>query len=90
MYKQTIQDEGQSQQSQRTEQHQPHQQHRYEYQRQYPRFSSVRLSHRNIETIKARANRYNQTIDDLVTIILGQLSYYERLGYDIPKEGGSW
>jgi len=37
-----------------------------------PRFSSVRLSYQNIERIKARANRYNQTIDDLVTIILGR------------------
>ncbi|HEU4446796.1 MAG TPA: hypothetical protein VFR94_19140 [Nitrososphaeraceae archaeon] len=37
-----------------------------------------------------RANRYNQTIEGLVKIILGQFEYYERLGYDKPKEGGSF
>jgi predicted DNA binding CopG/RHH family protein len=89
MYIQMIQEESQAKQhqSQRTEQQQ---QHHYEYQRKYPRFSSVRLSHKNIERIKARATKYNQTIDDLVTILLGQLSYYERLGYDMPREGGSF
>jgi predicted DNA binding CopG/RHH family protein len=81
MYIQMIQEESQAKQhqSQRTEQQQ---QHHYEYQRKYPRFSSVRLSHKNIERIKARATKYNQTIDDLVTIILGQLGYYERQGYE--------
>lgn len=70
MYIQMIQKENQTQ---GTEQHQQQQQqHHYEYQRKYPRFSSVRLSYQNIERIKARANRYNQTIDDLVTIILGR------------------
>jgi hypothetical protein len=88
MYIQMIQEENQTKQhqSQGTEQ----QQHHYEYQRKYPRFSSVRLSHKNIERIKARATKYNQTIDDLVTIILGQLEYYERLGYETPRAGGSF
>jgi hypothetical protein len=40
----------------------------YRYQRKYPRFSSVRLSHTNINRIKPQANRYNQTIDDPVTM----------------------
>jgi NRPS condensation-like uncharacterized protein len=84
MYIQMIQEENQ------TNQHQSPEQHHYEYQRKYPRFSSVRLSHQNINRIKSRANRYNQTIDDLVTIILGQLEYYERLGYETSKEGGSF
>jgi predicted DNA binding CopG/RHH family protein len=84
-----IQEENQTKQHQLqgTEQQQ---QHHYEYQRKYPRFSSVRLSHKNIERIKARATKYNQTIDDLVTLLLGQVSYYERLGYDMPREGGSF
>jgi predicted DNA binding CopG/RHH family protein len=89
MYIQMIQEENQTKQhqSQGTEQQQ---QHHYEYQRKYPRFSSVRLSHKNIERIKARTTKYNQTIDDLVTIILGKLEDYERLGYETPREGGSF
>jgi hypothetical protein len=60
------------------------------YTRTYPRMSSVRLSKRNIDRITSRATRYNQSLDDIVTILLGQLEYYEKLGYDTPKEGGSF
>ena len=77
MYRQMIQEEHQPKQ---LPEHQSPEQ--YEYQRRYPRYSSVRLSHANINRIKTHANRYNQTIDDLVTIILGQLEYYERSGYE--------
>ena len=77
MYRQMIQEEHQP--KQQPEHQSPEQ---YEYQRRYPRYSSVRLSHANINRIKTRSNRYNQTIDDLVTIILGQLEYYERSGYE--------
>lgn len=89
MYIQIIQKESQTKQhqSQGTEQQQ---QHHYEYQRKYPHYSIKRLSHKNIERIKGRATRYNQTIDDLVRIILGKLEDYERLGYEMPREGGSF
>jgi hypothetical protein len=48
MYIQMMQEENQTKQHQLqgTEQQQ---QHHHEYQRKYPRFSSVRLSHKNIE-----------------------------------------
>ena len=61
MYIQMMQEENQTKQHQLqgTEQQQ---QHHHEYQRKYPRFSSVRLSHKNIERIKARATKYNQLL----------------------------
>jgi NRPS condensation-like uncharacterized protein len=85
MYTQMIQEENQP----NINREQP-EQYQYKYQRKYPRFSSVRLSHMNINRIKARANRYNQTVDDLVTIILGQLEYYEKLGYNTQEDQRSW
>jgi hypothetical protein len=60
------------------------------YQRSYPMYKSVRIRHHNLERIKARATKYSQSIDDLITIILGHLEYYEKLGYDTPSEEKSF
>jgi NRPS condensation-like uncharacterized protein len=73
MYRQMIQEEHQP--KLQPEHQSPEQ---YEYQRRYPRYSSVRLSHTNINRIKTRANRYNQTINDLVIIILGHIIMHEK------------
>jgi NRPS condensation-like uncharacterized protein len=53
-----------------------------EYKREYPLYTSIKIRHSNLGRIKARATRYNQTVDDIVTVILGRLEYYEKLGYN--------
>jgi hypothetical protein len=37
------------------------------YKRQYPLYTSVRIRNSNLEKIKARATRYNESIDDLIS-----------------------
>jgi hypothetical protein len=60
-------------------------------QRSYPLYKSVRIRETNLEKIKSRATRFNQTIDDLISDILMRIDYYERLGYELPsKEEGSF
>jgi hypothetical protein len=59
--------------------------------RSYPLYKSVRIRESNLEKIKARAARFNQTIDDLISDILMRIDYYERLGYELPsKDQGSF
>jgi hypothetical protein len=84
-----IQQENHSNQQPNRSNQQPEQQspEQYRYQRKYPRFSSVRLSHANINRIKSRSTRFNQTIDDIVTLMLGQLDYYDRIGYPDAPHG---
>jgi hypothetical protein len=57
-------------------------------QRSYPLYKSVRIREANLEKIKARATRFNQTIVDLISDILMRIDYYERLGYELPSQNG--
>jgi hypothetical protein len=60
-------------------------------QRSYPLYKSVRIRDTNLEKIKARATRFNQTVDDLISDMIMKLDYYERIGYELPsKEERSW
>jgi hypothetical protein len=60
-------------------------------QRSYPLYKSVRIRDVNLDKIKARATRYNQTVDDLITDMIMRLDYYERIGYELPsKDEGSF
>jgi hypothetical protein len=60
-------------------------------QRSYPLYKSVRIRDTNLEKIKKRATRYNQTVDDLIGDMIMKLDYYERIGYELPsKDGGSF
>jgi hypothetical protein len=58
--------------------------------RTYPLFKSVRIRTTNLDKIKARATRFNQTIDDLISDMILKIDYYERLGYELPTENKSW
>jgi NRPS condensation-like uncharacterized protein len=61
------------------------------YKREYPLYTSIKIRHSNLEKIKARATRYNQTVDDLITDMIMKLDYYERIGYELPsKDERSW
>lgn len=60
------------------------------YRRQYPHFRTVRIRHTNLEKIKGRSVRYGESVDDILTRLLEQLEYYERLGYSTPQEEGSF
>lgn len=47
------------------------------YKREYPLFTSIKIRHSNLEKIKARATRYDQSIDDLITDMIMKLDFYE-------------
>jgi hypothetical protein len=56
------------------------------YKREYPLFTSIKIRHSNLEKIKARATRYNQSIDDLITDMILKLDFYENQGYSTPED----
>jgi hypothetical protein len=58
------------------------QQEKETYKRNYPLYTSVRIRNSNLEKIKARATRYNQSVDDLISDMIMKLEYYERQGYE--------
>jgi hypothetical protein len=58
-------------------------------QRSYPLFKSVRVRTTNLDKIKARATRFNQTIDDLIGDMILKLDFYERQGYETRKTSGA-
>jgi DNA/RNA endonuclease G (NUC1) len=60
------------------------------YKRDYPLYTSVKIRKSNLEKIKARAIRFNQSIDDLITDMILKLDFYERQGYDVKEENRSW
>lgn len=59
-------------------------------QRSYPLFKSVRIRTTNLDKIKARATRFNQTIDDLIGDMIMKLDFYERQGYETSEDQRSW
>jgi hypothetical protein len=59
-------------------------------QREYPLYRSVRIRESHLDAIKARATRFNQTIDDLIGDMIMKINYYERIGYEMPAENKSW
>jgi hypothetical protein len=59
-------------------------------QRSYPLFKSVRIRTTNLDKIKARATRFNQTIDDLIGDMIMKLDFYERQGYETSESERSW
>ena len=53
-------------------------------------YTSVRIRNSNLEKIKARAIRYNQSVDNLITDMILKLDFYERQGYDVKEDQRSW
>lgn len=60
------------------------------YKREYPLYTSIKIRHSNLEKIKARATRFNQSIDDLITDMILKLDFYERQGYETWEDQRSW
>lgn len=60
------------------------------YKREYPLYTSIKIRHSNLEKIKARTTRYNQSIDDLITDMILKLDFYERQGYEVEEDKRSW
>ena len=66
------------------------------YKRHYPLYTSVRIRNSNLEKIKARATRYNQSVDDLITDMIMKLDFYDRQGqsqsqgYSTLEDQRSW
>ena len=60
------------------------------FKREYPLYTSIKIRHSNLEKIKARATRFNQSIDDLITDMILKLDFYERQGYSTPEDQRSW
>jgi hypothetical protein len=60
------------------------------YRRQYPLYTSIKIRHSNLEKIRARATRYNQSVDDLITEIILKLDFYEKQGYEVKEDQRSW
>ena len=65
------------------------------YKRDYPLYTSIKIRKSNLEKIKARATRYNQSIDDLITDMVLKLDFYEQQesqgqGYSTPEDQRSW
>ena len=60
------------------------------YKREYPLYTSIKIRHSNLEKIKARATRFNQSIDDLITDMILKLDFYERQGYETSEDQRSW
>jgi hypothetical protein len=60
------------------------------FKREYPLYTSIKIRHSNLEKIKARATKYNQSIDDLITDMILKLDFYERQGYEVKEDQRSW
>jgi hypothetical protein len=60
------------------------------YKRKYPLYTSIKIRHSNLEKIKARVTRFNQSIDDLITDMILKLDFYERQGYETSEDQRSW
>jgi hypothetical protein len=60
------------------------------YKRDYPLYTSIKIRKSNLEKIKARATRFNQSIDDLITDMIWKLHFYEKQGYDVKEDQRSW
>jgi hypothetical protein len=60
------------------------------FKREYPLYTSIKIRHSNLEKIKARATRFNQSIDDLITDMILKLDFYERQGYETSEDQRSW
>jgi hypothetical protein len=60
------------------------------FKRDYPLYTSIKVRHSNLEKIKARATRFNQSIDDLITDMILKLDFYERQGYETSEDQRSW
>jgi hypothetical protein len=60
------------------------------FKREYPLYTSIKIRHSNLEKIKARATRFNQSIDDLITDMILKLDFYEKQGYETSEEQKSW
>jgi hypothetical protein len=66
------------------------------YKRDYPLYTSIKIRKSNLEKIKARATRYNQSVDDLITDMIMKLDFYEKegqgqgQGYSTPEDQRSW
>ena len=60
------------------------------YKRDYPLYTSIKIRKSNLEKIKARATRYNQSVDDLITDMILKLDFYEKQGYSTPEDQRSW
>ena len=61
--------------------------------REYPLYTSIKIRYSNLEKIKARATRYNQSVDDLITDMILKLEFYEKQesqGYSTPEDQRSW
>jgi hypothetical protein len=62
------------------------------YKRDYPLYTSIKIRKSNLEKIKARATRFNQSIDDLITDMILKLDFYEneKQGYEVKEDQRSW
>ncbi|MDQ3839897.1 MAG: hypothetical protein M3297_11580 [Thermoproteota archaeon] len=60
------------------------------FKRKYPLYTSIKIRHSNLEKIKARATRYNQSVDDLIKDMILKLDFYERQGYKVKEDQRSW
>ena len=60
------------------------------YKREYPLYTSIKIRHSNLEKIKARATRFNQSVDDLITDMILKLDFYEKQGYETSEDQRSW
>lgn len=60
------------------------------FKREYPLYTSIKIRHSNLEKIKARATRFNQSIDDLITDMILKLDFYERQGYEVKEDQRNW
>ena len=60
------------------------------YKRGYPLYTSIKIRKSNLEKIKSKATRFNQSIDDLITDMILKLDSYERQGYETSEDERSW
>ena len=58
--------------------------------RQYPAIRTVRIRHVNLEKIKGRTVKYGESVDDILSRLLEQIEFYEKLGYQTPQEESSF
>jgi hypothetical protein len=63
------------------------------YKREHPLYTSIKIRHSNLDKIKARATRYSQSVDDLITDLIMKLDFYENKesqDYSTPEDQRSW
>jgi hypothetical protein len=56
------------------------------YERDYPLHRTIRIRHSTLDRIKARNEKYGESVDYILNRILKQLEQYEKRGFEVKEK----